>query len=267
MSANEPVVHFGLGTHRIVDELKIEWPSRQVQTFANVQADHEYLVTEPVAQRSVPPPAQPGPRFRSVELPAAMVHREAPFDDFQREPLLPWKLSRLGPGLAVADVDSDGLEDVYLGGAAGQPGTLWLNRDFGRFQPVRTTAFLEDKTAEDMAALFLDTDNDGDLDLFVVSGGVECPADDLVLRDRLYLNDGRGVFSRAPANALPDLRDSGSCAAAADFDHDGDLDLFAGSRCVPGKYGQVPASRLLRNDSGTFEDVTGLIAPGLKNAG
>ena len=121
--------------------------------------------------------------------------------------------------------------------------------------------------SEDMASVFFDADGDDDLDLFVVSGGVECPANDASLRDRLYLNDGKGNFDRAPEDSLPDLRDSGSAAAVADFDRDGDLDLFVGGRSVPGQYPLTPNSRLLANDRGRFRDVTDQIAPGLRTTG
>ena len=267
MSANEPVAHFGLGPEEWIDQLEIQWPSGRKQRFAHLEADRFYTVTEP-SETPVPPAV---PALRPWFVPGAPVagfrHVESDFDDFQREPLLPWKLSRLGPGMAVGDVNGDGIDDFYLGGAAGQAGMLCLSMGQGRFQRVPMACFEEDRAAEDMAALFFDADGDGDLDLYVVSGGVECRAGDPVLRDRLYLNDGHGRLTRAPQGALPDLRDSGSCVVAADLDRDGDLDLFVGARCVPGHYPRTPQSRLLRNHRGSFEDVTDLLAPGLKEIG
>ncbi len=268
MSANEPVLHFGLGEATRVDELTVRWPNQRIQIFRNVDADREYLITEP----SEPPAGSPAVTetkrwFAPVESPTGVRHREQPFDDFQREPLLPWKLSQLGPGLAVADVNGDGRDDFYLSGAAGQSGTLSLNEGRGRFRPQAMACLDDAKGSEEMAALFFDADGDGDADLFVVSGGIEVSPGDVSLRDHLYFNDGHGQFSAAPTGALPDLRDSGSCVVSADFDRDGDLDLFVGSRCVAGKYGEIPESRLLRNVSGRFEDVTDAVAPELRHAG
>ena len=135
------------------------------------------------------------------------------------------------------------------------------------FAPARNQPWEANAECEDMGVLFFDADADNDADLFVVSGGVECAPGDAVLRDHLYLNDGNGAFTKADDTALPDLRDSGSTANAADFDHDGDLDLFVGSRIVPGQFPISPQSRLLRNDGGRFTDVTAERAPGLLQAG
>jgi len=161
---------------------------------------------------------------------AGIRHREQNFDDFQREPLLLWKLSQLGPGLAVGDVNGDGADDLYLSGAAGYTGQLCIREAGGRFRVRPQECFERDRANEDMGALFFDADGDGDLDLYVVSGGVECGPGDPVLRDRLYLNDGKGNFTMASDEAWPDLRVAGSVVAAADFDRDGDLDLFVGGR-------------------------------------
>ncbi|MEO8429082.1 MAG: VCBS repeat-containing protein, partial [Verrucomicrobiota bacterium] len=268
ISANEPLVHFGLGERKKIDRLTVEWPSGHRQTFDNLDVNRFYTITEPDnAAPGRTKLAQPPTWFQRGKELEGVRHRENDYDDYQREPLLPWKLSQLGPGLAVGDVNGDGLDDLYLGGAAGQIGLLCLHEASGRFRPVPQPCFEEDKANEDMGALFFDADADGDLDLYVVSGGVECESGDPVLRDRLYLNDGNGNFTKAPVGALPDLRDSGSVVAAADFDRDGDLDLFVGGRVVPGKYPLTPNSRLLRNDHGRFIEVTDEIAHGLKQSG
>ncbi len=268
LSANEPIVHFGLGESKRIDRLRIDWPSGHQQSFENLDANRFYTITEPAD--AAPPrtkPVQPPTWFRRGTPLVGARHRETDYDDYQREPLLPWKLSQLGPGLAVGDVNGDGLDDLYLGGAAGQCGLLLLHQADGKFQAAAQTAFQTDQASEDMGALFFDADGDGDLDLYVVSGGVECELGDPVLRDRLYLNDGQGHFTKALDGTLPDLRDSGSVVAAADFDRDGDLDLFVGGRSIPGKYPLTPNSRLLRNDHGHFTDVTDEVAPGLKQSG
>jgi hypothetical protein len=195
-------------------------------------------------------------------------HRERPYDEFVRQPLLPHGLSRLGPGIAWGDVDGDGDEDAYIGGAAGQAGTVCVNDGEGRFTLTTPDAVADDAEREDMGALWLDVEGDGDLDLYVVSGGVEDDAGSDLLGDRLYLNDGDGVLARAAEDALPDgVRDSGSVVTACDVDRDGDLDLFVGGRVIPGRYPLSPFSRLLRNDGGRFVDVTDAWAPGLSRSG
>lgn len=275
MSSNEPMIHFGLGEADQADRLTVDWPSGHVQTFENLSAGFIHHVTEP---KEAPPAfqaPQPSPTMfiRSQRIRGAR-HRETPFNDFAVQALLPNKMSQLGPSLAVSDVDGDGDEDFFLGGSAGQSARLYLN--YGENKGFGVTleslnVFISDKDCEDMGGLFFDAEGDGDLDIYVVSGGVEVGPNDPLLRDRLYLNDGRGRFTKAPQDALPDLRDSGGCVVAADFDRDGDLDLFVGGRVAPGQYPLTPDSRLLRNESSAgsprFVDVTDLIAPDLRRAG
>ncbi len=278
MGCDESVVHFGLGDRDQIDKLTIRWPSGCVQTVDALKANRFYTIHEP----SVFPenyallPEEPAMFSQSEKMDALQInHRETPYDDFQRQPLLPNKLSQLGPGIAMADVDGDGVVDLFIGGAAGQQATLLLNRD-GEYLPVRDDLFYDgpfrdEKQCEDMGCLLLDVDGDGDRDLYVVSGGVECEPSDEILKDRLYLNNGQGGFVKAASDALPDLRDSGSCVVACDFDRDGDLDLFVGARSIPGEYPVAPNSRILRNDtSGSqvlFVDVTDTVAPSLANSG
>lgn len=273
MSANEPVVHFGLGDQSTMDRLAIRWPGGTEQTFESLPADRFYQIRE--TNTSSPPrqEIESEPLLfvtGTIQSSARLKHEEQPYDDFARQPLLPNKLSQLGPGLAWGDVDSDGDDDLFVGGARGQAGTLLLQTGYGEFKPLPSPALEAAKSCEDMGALFFDAEGDGDIDLYVVSGGVESLPNDEALRDRLYLNDGASRLTIAGDGALPDVRDSGSVVAAADFDRDGDLDLFIGTRVIPGQYPLVPASRLLRNDSTTapkFTDVTDQLAPQLQTSG
>jgi hypothetical protein len=192
---------------------------------------------------------------------------ENEFVDFNREKLMPHKRSTQGPALAVGDVDGDGLDDVFLGGAKHQPAALLLQQASGGFAPVDAAAFRADSLAEDEGAAFFDADGDGDLDLFVASGGNEFWGEAEALRDRLYRNDGAGGFTR-DEDALPPLFGNSGTVAPGDFDGDGDLDLFVGRRTVPRAYGEVPPSVLLENDGrGRFRDVTADRAPELAEAG
>jgi hypothetical protein len=195
------------------------------------------------------------------------VHRENAFVDFDREPLIPKLVSTEGPFMAVADVNGDGLDDAFLGGAKNQPGALLIQRADGRFVTSNERLLEQDRVSEDLGAAFFDADGDGDVDLYVVSGGSEFSDMAPALQDRLYLNDGRGTF-RKTTDRLPPMNVSGSRVRAADFDGDGDVDLFVGGRVVPWQYGIDPVSLLLANDGrGYFTDVTAQAAPGLARIG
>ncbi|MEO6454966.1 MAG: VCBS repeat-containing protein, partial [Ginsengibacter sp.] len=186
------------------------------------------------------------------------------FNDFNYERLLPKKYSKNGQGLAVADVNGDGLEDFFVGGAFQQTGQIYIQNKNGTFTAYPLSQYNDG--CEDAGAIFFDADNDGDVDLYVVSGGNEFTAANKKYQDRLYKNDGKGNFT-LDAAALPVMISSGSCVIAADYDQDGDLDLFTGGRIVPGFYPQTPKSYLLRNDNGKFTDVTDTVAPALRKIG
>ena len=287
MSADNPMLHFGLGTSSTIKKLTIQWPSGIVQELANVPANQLLTVVEKGSPRAAPP-AQSAALFESIPLFRGITTDEVDFDDFERQPLLPNQHSRLGPGIAFADLNKDGLPEFYLGRGAGHSGRLFRTRAGsspaapGRLSAIAAVPLLRDGIHEDMGSLFFDADGDGDLDLYVVSGSVECEPGDEALQDRLYLNASdpdrpsrSPKFVKAPEGALPDLRDSGSAVVAADFDRDGDLDLFVGSRIIPGRYPESPRSRLLENQSSTtdgktkvrFVDVTEKLAPDLLTAG
>ena len=272
-----PVVHFGLGDDTVVRELTVRWPSGAVQVLADLPADCFYTITEPEPPEGRPP--HRGPAVRQTPAGEALFAENAhgagldyasaarPFDEFFRQRLLPRRLGLQAPALAVADVNGDGIDDVFVSGALGQAGTLYLGRPDGRFVPGPRQPWADAREADDTGAVFLDTNGDGHVDLFIAAGGVAYDEGDGRLNDRLYLGDGRGGFTPAPAGAVPADGASTTACAAADFDGDGRIDLFVGGRLVPGKWPDPPRSFLYRNAGGRFEDVTDQLAPGLREAG
>ena len=263
-------LHFGFGAATVADSLIVIWPDTRYQILTRVTLDRALTLHQDSARGTwrYEPVRVTSAADDAPTAGAAVVHAENDFLDYNREPLMPHVVSAEGPALAVADVNGDGRDDMFVGGAKWQRGTLLLQQADGRFTESSASTFAADSVAEDVDALFFDADGDRDLDLYVVTAGNEFWSEFEELADRLYLNDGRGTFSRA-ANALPaDFRENGSTVAAADFDGDGDQDLFVGSRVVAREYGRIPTSHLLRNDgTGKFSEVTDAIAPGLARAG
>ena len=271
-SSVSEVLHFGLGDNDILETLKITWPDGKVEELNNIKADQLFTLNYQDATEVHSGIKTEKTYFEEITEQVKLEHRhiENEFDDFKKESLLPHKMSNFGPALTVGDVNGDGLDDFYIGGAKGFSGVMYLQKDDNTFVPVNQKIWITDKHSEDLGAEFFDADNDGDLDLYVVSGGNEYDQNAKVLQDRLYLNDGLGHFTKT-VGVLPKMIASGSVIKSCDFDNDGDLDLFVGGRLVSGKYPFPADSYLLRNDSEgdkvLFKDVTETILPELKELG
>ncbi|MEP6998892.1 MAG: VCBS repeat-containing protein [bacterium] len=270
-SSVDPRLHFGLGASTRIDSLVVIWPDHRFQVLIGVAADSALTLEQRNASGtySFAPASAPAPLFTDVSATAGIDYRHAEnsFVDFDREPLMPHMLSTEGPALAVGDVDGDGLDDVFLGGAKWQAGRLYLQQRDGRFRASTQPALQADSLSEDVDAAFFDANGDGRPDLFVVSGGNEFWDQAEPLRPRLYINDGHGQFRR-DVSALPAIFENGACVVAGDFNGDGHVDLFVGGRVVSRHYGITPRSYLLENDGkGHFTDVTEVKAPGLAHVG
>jgi len=269
-SSIDPRLHFGLGSVTSIDSLIVVWPDRREQVLTGVAVDRRLTLSQRDARQPISQSVrQSTALFEDVtrNVNAGVAHTENTYFDYNREPLIPHLLSTEGPALATGDANGDGLEDIYVGGGKWKPGQLLLQRPNGTFVPSTQPAFVADTLPEDVDAAFFDADGDGDLDLYVVSGGNEFTGADPALQDRLYVNDGGGRFRR-DVTAVPRLSESGSCVVPGDFDGDGDVDLFVGRRVVAGRYGISPRSYLLLNDGrGHYTDVTTERAPALAEAG
>jgi hypothetical protein len=270
-SSSDYLLTFGTGTQDTVRSVTIDWPDGRTTALTNVAADKRVTVkqSEAVAVSASSPSLAPPALLADVTGATRLdfVHRENAFVDFDREPLMPKLVSTDGPFMAVADVNADGLDDLFIGGAKNQVGKILVQQADGRFVPSSERELAKDSLSEDLGAAFADVNGDGKLDLYVVSGGNEFGEGAPALQDRLYLGDGRGGF-RKSEGLLPAESNSGSRVATTDFDGDGHVDLFVGGRVVPWRYGVDPPSLLLRNDGrGHFTDVTDTVAPALRNIG
>ncbi|WP_020529970.1 VCBS repeat-containing protein [Flexithrix dorotheae] len=253
-------LHFGIGELLKVDSLKVMWPDGSVEVKAGVAGNQ--LITLDIQDsenHSLSPQKTLGNSsfFSEVSTKKQINHisREEDYDDFIKEELLPHKMSALGPFMSSGDVNGDGLEDIFIGGAKGFPGTVYFQNALGSFEKQNTGVFIDHAFYEDIGNVFFDADTDGDLDLYVVSGGNELPRNDKSYLDRIYLNDGLGNFTYIQS-ALPENFTSGSVVVPHDIDEDGDLDLFVGGRQTPGLYPYPANSHILLNEEGRFIDAT-----------
>jgi len=267
--------HFGLDTIRTIDSLWVRWPDGMTQLLQHVPADQ--LLTVDHRQASLTPKTvdRPAPSLFQEITDVAGVHyiqKEFDFIDFNIQRLLPHKLSEYGPSLAAGDLDGNGLDDLVCGGSAFQSAQLFLQQPNGKFiqQPLLQEAAARNKPCDDLGVLLFDADGDGDPDLYIAGGGYESASNSVAYTDRLYINEGGGHF-RWDTTALPLNHTSKFCVRAADFDHDGDLDLFVSGRVDPWHYPQPVTSFIYRNDSHNghilFTDVTAIVAPALLKIG
>jgi len=261
-------LHFGLGQSEIIDILKVTWPDGKVSELNNIAVDQVITVNYITAVR--PPSVKEGNPLLFFDVTNAYEldhkHIENRYDDYKREVLLPHKMSAFGPALAVSDINKDGLDDFYIGGALGYVGAIYIQNSNASFTKIKQQALIADKDFEDIDAVFFDSDGDGDPDLYVVSGGNEHPANSPFYQDRLYLNNGKGKFTKSQS-ALPEFFTSGGVVRANDLDADGDMDLFIGGRVIPGMYPQPPRSYILKNEKGVFSDITSEVAQDLMSPG
>lgn len=266
-SSIDYVMTLGLGSHENLDSIRIIWPNDRTEVLTNVKANQRLKLQQNSATETyLAPNVKPkGQWIKELDNNEWISHRENSYNDFDFEGLIYSKLSQEGPSLAIGDVNGDGNEDVYIGGAKKSKGTLYLHQGSGRFIPKPSKAFSDDAAFEDTAAAFLDVDSDGDLDLMVGSGGNEI-SEKPNYRTRLYLNDGSGHFISSEQN-IPTTFKNVSVILPNDYDGDGDPDVFIGSRSVVGVYGLNPDHLLLENRDGILVDATERRGYDLKNEG
>ena len=265
MSSVDKTIHFGLGSVNKVDTLKVFWLSGKSQEFYNIKANTSVTVYEKDAINAAKNKLKNNYSFKKTNNLISFNHKENKYNDFKKEILLPYKQSTLGPHIALGDANGDKIEDIYIGGAKGQAGQLFIQNKTG-FYKVNSQVFKNDSNHEDMESLFFDFDNDGDNDLYVVSGGNEFEENSNYLKDRLYINNGDGVFTKHKfSGQSPTI--NGKTLTKIDFDKDGDFDLIIGNRIKQQKYPLFEKSIIYENIDGNLNDVTTEIAKEFENFG
>jgi len=267
LSSVDPSLHFGIADKKRINEISVLWTDGKTSVVEKAEANSTLTIN--YTNLTAPPPAPTtSSLFKNISARAAInyLHKENTYNDFKKEVLLPHKQSEHGPYLSVGDVNGDHLEDFFVGGSMGYSGKLFIQIQAQKFIENDSQPWEQQAKSEDLGSLFFDFDNDGDLDLYVSSGGNELEANNPAYRDRLYKNDGQGKFT-ITEGILPDFISSGLRVTSGDYDSDGDIDLFIGGRGVPGQYPTTPSSYLLENRGGRFIDVTATLAPTLNKVG
>ncbi|MCK0156307.1 VCBS repeat-containing protein [Cellulophaga sp. F20128] len=268
-SASEPILNFGLGKTKKIDELIVYWPDGKTQRLSKVKTNQRIVLSYKNAMHMPITKADNTTVLKETYdlVSPSYVHTDIDYDDFKDQLLLPHKLTNEGPCMAVADVNNDGLEDFFIGGAAWFTGAIYLQQYDGSFKLLPQLDFEKDKKSEDTAALFFDANGDKFVDLYIVSGSYEMDKGDKALQDRLYLNDGKGGF-RKSENGVPSIQNYGSSIAAVDYDSDGDLDIFVGGQVEKGQYPFAANSYLLQNmGNGSFTNVSSQALEAVGNLG
>jgi hypothetical protein len=274
LSTVDPRPNLGLGPLTMVDSLIVEWPDDRVTLMTNVKTNQILTLNQKDAVAMplhlLDPVSSKNKYFIDIsrEHRIDFIHKEDNFNDFERERLIYHMLSTEGPCMCKGDVNGDGLEDIYIGGAKGQAGALLIQHKNGSFESVDKQVFEADKLSEDVGCAMFDANGDGHPDLYVTSGSNEFPESSSALVDRLYLNDGKGHFVKSKQVLPAGKYESTSCVRPADFDKDGVMELFVGVRLKPFEYGVPGNGYILENDGkGNFSNVTPQIAPELQNIG
>ncbi|MDH3648499.1 MAG: VCBS repeat-containing protein [Saprospiraceae bacterium] len=272
-SSVDPRPNFGLGEAKRVDSLLIYWPSGKFSKLTNIKANQIItLSAEDAESIAVASHENKSANLqfydKTIKSGVSFIHDESPFIDFDRDRLLYHMLSAEGPSLCTGDLNGDGRNDFFIGGASGQAGEIFFQMSGGKYTPADAKVFEEDQLKEDVDCTCFDADGDQDLDIYVASGSSEFPSNSTELIDRLYLNDGKGYFTKSE-QILPSFNfENSSCVSPADFDMDGDMDLFVGIRAKPSVVGVPVDGYLLENDGkGKFKDVAKNKAPLLKKLG
>jgi len=272
-SSVAPELHFGLNRSNKIEELKVQWTDGKTETLTNVSANQKLILKHSNATSKNEPVEKGNSQLFLTEksnLFPTHKHTENTNDDFATQVLLPHKMSQFGPALAIGDLNNDGLDDYFIGGAANNTGSVFFQTENG-FEKQEFEALNEDIKSEDVGALIFDPDQDGDNDLYIISGGYEFDPNSKHLQDRLYINNGNGKFTKALEGALPPMITSGSKVYTADFDKDGKKDLLVLGRQIPGNYPKPATSYILKNNSKSgkiqFDDITESLTQDFKNLG
>ncbi len=260
-------LNFGLGKETTIDSIRVIWDGEKSKLLTDVKVNQHLKLAYAKADKNKVIEEKSKAQFKAIDpkgLGLGYEHKSVDFNDYNLQLLLPQKQSTIDGALAVADVNNDGLDDIFIGNTKGYSAALYIQNSDGKFTLTNTNVFEKDKTFNDNNAVFFDVDGDNDLDLYVASGNYSDKKNSALLQDRLYINNGKGVFKRG---ILPKMLTVTKALAVEDYDGDGDLDLFIGGRVIPGKYPNTPPSYLLENKNGTLVDVTKTKANGIENIG